>query len=75
MSGVIEAVYEHGVFKPTGKVPLSEGEVVRLSFESVAPDINDPAYDLAGMAQETGIRDLALNIDHYLYGLPKRDNE
>lgn len=75
MNEMIEAIYEQGVFRPLGNVPLTEGETVRLTFESIAPSAADPAYDLASMAEATGISDLALNIDHYLYGLPKRDNE
>jgi predicted DNA-binding antitoxin AbrB/MazE fold protein len=75
MQEMIEAVYEQGVFRPLGNVPLTEGETVRLTFESLAPSATDPAYNLASMAEETGIADLALNIDHYLYGLPKRDDE
>ncbi len=32
----------------------------------------DPAFNLAEMAEDLSIADLATNIDHYLYGLPKR---
>lgn len=75
MNEMIEAIYERGVFRPLGNVPLTEGATVRLTFERLAPSAADSAYNLASMAEETGISDLALNIDHYLYGLPKRDNE
>lgn len=75
MNEMVEAIYEQGVFRPLGNVPLAEGATVRLTFKSLAPSAADPAYNLASMAEETGIADLALNIDHYLYGLPKRDNE
>jgi len=32
----------------------------------------DPIYTIYEIAEESGISDLATNIDHYLYGLPKR---
>jgi putative transcriptional regulator len=32
----------------------------------------DPIYTIYEIAEESGIPDLATNIDHYLYGLPKR---
>jgi hypothetical protein len=33
---------------------------------------DDPAYDLASLAVETGISDLAAQHDYYLYGTRKR---
>ncbi len=73
MSEPVEAVYEHGVFRPLSRVDLPEGERVRLTV--ISTDKSDPAADLAEIAEETGITDLAANIDHYLYGLPKQSNE
>ena len=32
---------------------------------------DDPLFDMAKYAVKTGIRDLATNLDHYLYGHPK----
>ncbi len=34
----------------------------------------DPLLNLGDLAIETGISDLAANIDHYLYGHPKASN-
>jgi len=33
-----------------------------------------PAFDIASLAVDTHISDLAAEHDHYLYGSPKRDN-
>jgi hypothetical protein len=35
------------------------------------PD-EDPLLRMTSLAVETGIRDLATNVDHYLYGHPPR---
>jgi hypothetical protein len=32
----------------------------------------DPAYGISSLAVDTGIEDLAIEHDHYLYGTPKR---
>lgn len=71
MSETLEAVYENGVFRPLGEITLPEGEHVFITISTTNGGISDPAYDLASIAEETGINDLAVNIDHYLYGLPK----
>lgn len=52
---------------------LPEGTVVAVEpIETCKPTVgDDPVYRLAELAAATGIPDLALNIDHYLYGHPK----
>lgn len=68
------------VLEPDAKLP--EGAAVRVevapeSWESVIPKApmgvpeEDPAFGMAELAGPTGIPDLAVNIDHYLYGHPK----
>jgi hypothetical protein len=56
-------------------VELPEGAVVRveleLAGESQASDGYDPLSRMADLAVDTGVPDLATNIDHYLYGHPK----
>lgn len=57
--------------------PLPDGTVVRV--EPVGRRArggkrrkpHDPLANLPDLAVETGIRDLATNADHYLYGHPK----
>jgi len=75
MSESVEAIYENGVFRPLSHVDLPEGERVRLTVMTSREGVQDPAYNLAEIAEETGIVDLATNIDHYLYGLPKQGDE
>ncbi|MGI8545188.1 MAG: antitoxin family protein [Aridibacter sp.] len=65
----IEAIYEKGVFRPTEKVDFEEGQKVIITFEL---DKKDSAENLLDIAIDTGIPDLSINIDHYLYGLPKQ---
>lgn len=54
---------------------LPEGSIVRIELESGEPlsgkASSDPLFRLTDLAAETGISDLATNIDHYLYGHPK----
>lgn len=51
------------------------------SREPLAPQLNasvaGDVYRLGELALPTGVRDLAVNIDHYLYGHPRqcRDDE
>ena len=57
-------------------VALPEGTVVRV--EPVHERARrkkkkglDPIFTMSDLAVETGIKDLATNADHYLYGHPK----
>lgn len=74
MSKEIKAVYENGMFRPLQPVPLSEGSEVKVIIEELTKGdlTQDPAYNLDEIAEETGVTNLAANIDHYLYGLPER---
>ncbi len=69
----VEAIYENGVFRPIQKVEIEEGIMVEITVRF--PDEIDPAADFSDIAVKTGISDLAINIDHYLYGLPKQSEE
>jgi len=54
---------------------LPEGSIVRIELESgeslASKAAADPLFRMTDLAAETGISDLATNIDHYLYGHPK----
>lgn len=51
---------------------LPEGATVRVEIlDAPASGRNDALDDLSDLAVETGISDLAENVDHYLYGHPK----
>jgi len=72
MQESVEAIYENGVFRPLTGVSLPEGRHVHLAVWPVEDYESDPAFNLTEIAEETGVVDLATNIDHYLYGLPKQ---
>jgi hypothetical protein len=61
------------VLDPGSQLP--EGSIVRIELESAEPStrqaVSDPLFRITDLAAETGISDLATNIDHYLYGHPK----
>ena len=75
MNQPVEAIFENGVFRPLSQVDLPEGERVRLTVVASRTETKDPADNLAEIAEETGIADLATNIDHYLYALPRLSHE
>ena len=53
---------------------LPEGTTVRVEAEpipAVRDEDLDPAWRIGELAVDTGIPDLAVNLDHYLYGHPK----
>jgi hypothetical protein len=53
-------------------VDLPDGAEVRIELTSDEPQrMRDPLLRMTDLAVETGIPDLATNIDHYLYGHPK----
>jgi len=79
-----EGVVKDGVIVAPPGVHLPEGAKVTveiLSESSESPDTDatpkdaddeiDPIWRMAELAMDTGIPDLAVNIDHYLYGHPK----
>jgi len=60
------------VLDPPAKLP--EGTSVRIEPEptpAVRDEDLDPAWRMDELAGDTGIPDLAVNLDHYLYGHPK----
>jgi predicted DNA-binding antitoxin AbrB/MazE fold protein len=73
MSEAVEAIFENGVFRPLQPVELAEGERVKLTVTPADERAADPAADLTDIAVDTGIPDLATDIDYYLYGLPKQN--
>lgn len=52
-------------------VRLPEGADVRVEILIEPKPQQDSLLAMTDLAVETGIRDLATNIDHYLYGHPK----
>jgi len=66
----------NGVVVLEGDIRLPEGTPVTVEpvEKPPLPIQDDPLYRMAELAVPTGIPDLALNIDHYLYGHPKVDD-
>ena len=56
-----------------GDVRLPEGTPVLVQpFVRELPEhAGDDLFEMGKLAVETGIADLATNVDHYLYGHPK----
>ncbi len=53
-------------------IDLPEGSVVRVEVETTERSRrDDPLFRMTELAVDTGIPDLATNIDHYLYGHPR----
>ncbi len=60
-----------------GSPVLPEGATVRVEVMDNQPVVvdDDPIYRIGELAVPTGIPDLAKNIDHYLYGHPRIDDD
>ena len=76
MALTIEAVYENGVLKPAQPLPLKEHEQVVVTVERARPPIWERIAALTADAPPEELDkppvDGAAQIDHYLYGTPKR---
>jgi hypothetical protein len=72
--------FEKGKVIFTGDVPpLKDGDPVVVVTEGTQPTVNGPAdpadpFDTIGDdAVDTGITDMSVEHDHYIYGTPKRN--
>jgi len=68
---------QDGVVILDGGVRLPDGTPVTVETVQAAAshdDADDRVYRLGEFAAPTGVPDLAVNIDHYLYGHPKADD-
>ena len=74
---VYQGTIHNGVIELENGVQLPEGAPVRVELvgeESMASTMSpedEALYRMSELAVDTGIPDLAVNIDHYLYGHPK----
>jgi hypothetical protein len=50
---------------------LPEGSEVTVDWTPSNNGANDPLFDMGDLSEDTGIKDLSVNADHYLYGHPK----
>jgi hypothetical protein len=67
-NGVV--VFENGVSLPEGS-PVRVELLQTAKRDEGLSDEDDALLNMADLAIDTGIPDLAVNIDHYLYGHPK----
>ena len=74
---VYQGTVQNGVVVFADGVQPPEGAPVRVELirsetlpEQLTPE-EDALFRMAELAVETGIPDLAVNINHYLYGHPK----
>jgi hypothetical protein len=77
---VYQGTIQNGVVVLENGVQLPEGasvkvELVPLPTASDRHKLNkdelDPIFRMGELAEDAGIPDLSVNIDHYLYGHPK----
>jgi predicted DNA-binding antitoxin AbrB/MazE fold protein len=85
MTHNIDAIYDNGVFRPIEPVILPEGTRVHLRVEEEngaerpvtemaegeMPTLLERFKDVVGTIDELP-EDSSINLDHYLYGRPKR---
>jgi predicted DNA-binding antitoxin AbrB/MazE fold protein len=78
----IDAIYDQGVFRPIEPLALPEGARVHLRVEEAGaeqptvesgqiPTLFERLKDVVGSIDDLP-DDSSLNLDHYLYGTPKR---
>ncbi len=78
---VYQGTVQNGVIVIEPGAQLPEGASVRVELlekqqsEEIRSPKDDILFRMAEHAIETGIPDLAVNIDHYLYGHPKVTDE
>ncbi len=72
----LDVVFDGSVLRPIDEIKLVLGKKYTIIINSDEiyeknPEL-DPAYNIASLAVDTGIPDLAHEHDHYLYGTDKR---
>jgi len=66
---IITAVYENGMFRPTGPVDLPEGATVHVTPAPGRPEQDDArrrVFDILSHSYETGDREAAARHDEHL---------
>jgi hypothetical protein len=72
-----KGIVKNGVVVLQPEANLPEGMNVRVEPEHASQSCtanrpeDDPLFDMSKYAGDTGIPDLAVNLDHYLYGHPR----
>jgi hypothetical protein len=67
---------QNGVVVFEGDTHPPEGTIVEVQpvKTGACESVDEPIYQIGELAVSTGIPDLARNLDHYLYGHPKKDH-
>ena len=76
MTKTLKVLFDGTVFRPSGPVDLEAGKKYTITIQLTPENSDataDPAYDIASLAVDTHVSDLAAEHDHHLYGTPKRD--
>ncbi len=77
---VYQGTVQNGVVVFPNGIQLPDGTLVQVELLSASSEPNptesngeqlDPIWQMGELAVDTGIPDLSVNIDHYLYGHPK----
>ena len=77
---VYEGTVHNGVVVLENGIQLPEGAAVKVELLSQPSETKkatidksqlDPVFRMGELAEDTGIPDLGVNINHYLYGHPK----
>lgn len=80
---VYEGTIQNGVVVLANGVQLPEGAAVNVELLSQPTEPKeamidesqlDPVFRMGELAVDTGIPDLGVNINHYLYGHPKAED-
>jgi predicted DNA-binding antitoxin AbrB/MazE fold protein len=80
MSRVIEAIVKDGEVRPLEPLDLPDETRVKILIDqedgtnanTAAEREHDPLATIYELAEDAGPADLSINLDHYLYGLPKQ---
>ena len=76
MAATIDVVFDGSVLRPIDEIKLIPGKKYTIIIESEGDYENnselDPAFNIASLAVDTGIPDLASEHDHYLNGTDKK---
>jgi predicted DNA-binding antitoxin AbrB/MazE fold protein len=76
MATTVHVVYDGSVLRPIDDIKLIPGKKYTITIDYEGdyeknPEL-DPAFNIASLAVDTNIPDLAHEHDHYLYGTEKR---
>ncbi len=65
---------KNGVVELSSDARLPEGAdvIVEVIQSTSQPDTSESAYAIGELAADTGVGDLSVNLDHYLYGHAKK---